>query len=61
MKKQKKTCDNKKQNSYDINTNQTLLKKKKKPNPYSPEKNPLGKNTVEKKREENHSLKNTTL
>ena len=31
--KKKKTCDNKKQNSYDINTNQTLLKKKKNQTP----------------------------
>ena len=49
-------CDDIKQNSYDINTNQTLLKKKK-PNPYSLEKKPLGKNTLEK----NKKKKKTTL
>ena len=58
----KKTCDNKTQNSYDIKTNQTHLKKKTKP--LFSLKNPLGKNTVEKnkkKNKENHSLKNTSL
>ena len=38
----KKKCDNKKQNSFDIKTNPTLLGKKK-PNPYSLQKNPLEK------------------
>ena len=45
--KKKKTCDNKTQNSYDIKTNQTHLKKKK-TKPLFSLKNPLGKNTVEK-------------
>ena len=42
-----KKCDKKKQNSIDIKTNQTLLKKNK-PNPYSLKK-PFAKNTLKKK------------
>ena len=57
---EKKTCDNKKQNSFDIKTNPTLLGKKAKPL-FSSEKS-FGKKTLEKnKKKENHSLKNTSL
>ena len=55
----KKTCDNKKQNSFDIKTNTTLLGKKTKPL-FSSGKILWKKKNIGKNKKK-HSLKNTSL